>query len=152
MRRVLVSAKGISNGGTPTPVSDEAMNTYAPFGCNLRSTKTARQLEFDAQSKDESFLVVIDDDYPLTSYTFQQTNMHTADEQVSVFLSNLGSVEPDAPVNDRQADESQYSAYWAEAQSEELEACRTNHTWGEPVQLPKGKRSVNLGFIYMKPA
>ena len=49
---------------------------------------------------------------------------------------------------ERQVDESKYSVYWAEARSEELEACRTNNTWGEPVQLPKGKRSVNLGFVY----
>ena len=30
-RRVLVSAKGISNEGTPTQVSDEAIHAYAPF-------------------------------------------------------------------------------------------------------------------------
>jgi len=147
-RKVLVSAKGISEGGTPTQVSDEAMNAYAPSGYNLRSRKAARQLEFDAQSKDESFLIIIDDDYPLNSFTFQQTNMDNANEHLSVFLSNLGTIEQDTPINDRQADESKYSAYWAEARSEELEACRTNNTWGEPVQLPKGKQSVNLGFVY----
>ena len=52
------------------------------------------------------------------------------------------------PCNDNESLSSPQAQQWENARQDELNSCRANAVWSEPVHLPPRQRSVNLGFIY----
>ena len=63
-------------------------------------------------------------------------------------LANDGHFQFEAPANDEQTLNLKDSDKWEAARAEELQACKSNSTWGRLRDLPKGKKFVHLGFIY----
>ena len=73
-----------------------------------------------------------------------QTDMN----QLQVMLANSGHYQFETPSNDEQTLNSTDTEKWELARAQELQACKSNSTWGNLQDLPKGKKFVNLGFIY----
>ena len=64
------------------------------------------------------------------------------------FVADSISSLPSTPSNDQESMSSPHAQQWESARQDELNSCRANAVWSEPMHLPPGHRSVNLGFIY----
>ena len=108
-----------------------------------------------AQSDKEQVSIIIQEDVPQVGLIFdnftQCVNMNVSQtdmNQLQVMLANSGHYQFETPSNDEQTLNSTDSEKWELARAQELQACKSNSTWGNLQDLPKGKKFVNLGFIY----
>ena len=142
---VLVSAKTVSNStGSPMRDVDSPLHGYnlrprvRPPGRVIEYTDDVHMLHYDA-----NFLAGTPGrelNWPDRD-TDGDTNAWALAQQSGIFISD------NVPQNDEQTlvvDAEQ----WELARNVELQVCAKNDTWGELIQVPPGKKVVNLGFIY----
>ena len=84
--------------------------------------------------------------FPLQSSLFQDDNPEFAFSVEEMVKGQVFS--PSDPLTDQQADASPDREYWAAVRAEELSAHVLNKTYSEPLELPRGQRFTNTGFIY----
>ena len=114
-----------------------------------------RTTQLLAKAEDEQVSILIEEGAPQVNFTFDNftQSFHLTLSQIEIkqlhtMLANEGNFQFEAPANDEQTLNSKDSDKWEVARMEELHACKSNSTWGKLRDLPKGKKFVNLGFIY----
>ena len=83
-----------------------------------------------------------------------RTHLHGSQHQAfkvstsQSFVADSISSLPSTPSHDQVSMSSPHAQQWENARQNELNSCRANAVWSEPMHLPPGHKSANLGFIY----